>query len=282
VLRKAVDPLGSSGVEPAARPWWEPPRKPILSEPPRRRGGGAADVIADLEQRLAEERHALGAERARSEQLEAKLGDVLKVLRSWPEGPMPLAIQNLLAEPVVKTLSSDACHDGDVVAHSDNEEDTGGTKQIRATSAGGTMALRDGSASGHVLPGVELVIYDLELGGAALHVVQGLRRGDAVQWFVEEAMDRAVDVKAVLRSRRKLHAARCLRDTERITRRRDFFEVTDDFGEDQLPLSLEIHLSNSSWFSERRVRLKLCRVERRAFRGSASPWPALVPLEEDE
>merc|ERR1719189_1373102 len=103
VTRTALDPIGGNFCEPAVRPWWEPPRKALLGDTPRRRGGGAADVISDLEQRLAHERKSLGTERARSEQLEAKLGEVLKLLRSWPEGPMPLAMQSLVAEHTPST-----------------------------------------------------------------------------------------------------------------------------------------------------------------------------------
>jgi len=292
VTRTALDPLGGSFGEPAVRPWWESPRKALLSDTPRRRGGGAADVIGDLEQRLAQQRQALGTERARSEQLEAKLGEVLKILRSWPEGPMPLAMQSLVAE-----LPSSTAHHVTDPRRSETEDTTVSSpspkpdqQAVPNSSVSPTASLGMSSVSptarcdrsGHALPGVELVNYSLNPTSEAVHVVQCLRRGDAVQWFLEEVSDRAVNVKVVLRSRRRLHAARCLRETESLTRRRDFFEVTDEFGEDQLPMSLVIHFSNTSWFSERHVRLRLCRVDRLALHSSAPPWPALAPLHEEE
>merc|ERR1712008_324791 len=264
----------------------------LLSDTPRRRGGGAADVIGDLEQRLAQQRQALGTERARSEQLEARLGEVLKILRSWPEGPMPLAMQSLVAE-----LPSSTAHhvtDPRRIETEDTTVSSPSPKQdqqaVPNSSVSPTASLGMSSVSptarcdrsGHALPGVELVNYSLNPTSEAVHVVQCLRRGDAVQWFLEEVSDRAVNVKVVLRSRRRLHAARCLRETESLTRRRDFFEVTDEFGEDQLPMSLVIHFSNTSWFSERHVRLRLCRVDRLALHSSAPPWPALAPLHEEE
>jgi len=230
------------------------------------------DVIADLEQRLAEERSALGAEKTRREEVEAKLRELLRVLQSWPEGPLPLAVQHLLDEATGHSSGPVA---GKALAERDGK-------------AGGPAPLSGKPEPPHapalrpLLPGVQLVTYDLAFGRTVRHVVEDLHRGDAVQWFLEEVQDRIVDVRAVLRSRRKLHAARCLRDTERTSRRRDFFKVTDDFGEEQLPLTLEIHLSNGSWFSERRVRLKLCRAEGGAPEGGAPPWPALADSREED
>lgn len=274
VTRSPTEPLGSTAVEPVERPWWEPPRRAPRAEPlPRRRGGGADDVIADLEQQLAEERSALGAEKTRTAELDAKLRELLRVLRSWPEGPLPLALQHLLDEATGRDCSHGTAEKADAekaVADPCQKVVGGPSPQDGKPQT----ALQPRSRP--LLPGLQLVTYDLDFGKTVQHVVEGLQRGDAVQWFLEEVHDRAVDVRAVLRSRRKLHAARCLRDTERTSRRRDFFKVTDDFGEEQLPLTLEIHLSNSSWFSERRVRLKLCRVEGGALQGDALPWPALA------
>jgi len=267
VARSATDPLGSTAVDPAARPWWEPCQRVACVEAPlQRRGGDAGDVIADLESRLAQEQSKLGAERARTSQLEAKLQELLRLLRSWPEGPLPLALQNLLAEnsPESTTKPSVASQE-----------------QQRGLPTESTLQLAQ-STSSELLPGLQVVTLDLEFGKVKLHIVEGLGRGDAVQWFLEEVQDRLVDVKVVLRSRRRLHAARCLRETERTSRRRDFFEVTEDFGEGQLPLTLEIHLCNVTRFAERRVRLKLCRVAGGALQCGTPPWPALAesPVEE--
>lgn len=209
------------------------------------------------------------AEKTRTAELDAKLRELLRVLRSWPEGPLPLALQSLLAETTGR-------EDGGERAPAEDGEEGGSTLADAKPLAAVSPTPRP------LLPGVDLVTYDLAFGMTVQHVVEDLRRGDAVQWFLEEVQDRAVDVRAVLRSRRRLHAARCLRDTERTSRRRDFFRVTDDFGEEQLPLTLEIHLSNGSWFSDRRVRLKLCRVEGKALQGDVQPWPALACPQEEE
>jgi len=266
VIRSPADQLGSTAVEPTARPWWEPPKRPTRTEPPLRpRAANASDVVAELGQRLEGAAAELATERARAAELEAKLGEVLKVLRTWPEGPMPLALQNMVAEPLCL----------------DDRKEPAKASGVANAEAADPQPRDAGHFAAPLQQGVEVATYGLDFREATQHVVEGLRRGDVVQWFVEEVEDRPLDVRAVLRSRRKLHAARCLRETEHTSRRRDFFEVTDDFGEDQLPLALEIHLSNGSWWAARRVRLRLCRVDGKALRSGTPPWPALAPFEEE-
>eukprot|EP00971_Amphidinium_carterae_P118017 2338108-Amphidinium_carterae.1 len=112
------------------------------------------------------------------------------------------------------------------------------------------------------LPGVASAVYELDVGQHVKHCVEGLEWGDVVEWEVEELQNKTVDVTAILRSNCKLHAARRLRDTVRTALCRDSFRVTKDFGEEQLPLTLEILLSNAfSWRTCKFVRLKLCRAE---------------------
>merc|ERR1711957_961674 len=108
-------------------------------------------------------------------------------------------------------------------------------------------------------PGMSNVLYEISVGEEVKHPISGLRRGDAVMWEVEELQDLTVDLTVLIRSGEKVHAARRLRDTERVTRCRDTFEVDADYSDKQLPLTLEIQISNAfSWGTAKRVQLLLC------------------------
>merc|ERR1712054_171317 len=66
--------------------------------PPWRCGGGTAlEAIANLELRLEEARRASQEERERARRLEKSMARVLQLVREWPTGPMPLALERLVS-----------------------------------------------------------------------------------------------------------------------------------------------------------------------------------------
>merc|ERR1712217_723924 len=108
-----------------------------------------------------------------------------------------------------------------------------------------------------MLPDVESSMYELDVGEDVKHLVKDLKRREVVEWAVQEVHDLTVDITLVVRSKSKVHAGRLLRDTVRTSRCRDSFEVDDDFDDAQLPLTLEIRLSNSfSWLTHKSVSLQ--------------------------
>eukprot|EP00927_Polykrikos_kofoidii_P010038 TRINITY_DN14235_c0_g2_i1.p1 TRINITY_DN14235_c0_g2~~TRINITY_DN14235_c0_g2_i1.p1 ORF type:complete len:1087 (+),score=155.67 TRINITY_DN14235_c0_g2_i1:76-3336(+) len=110
---------------------------------------------------------------------------------------------------------------------------------------------------------VTTLVFELNPGKKVWHAVEGLQKGDSLEWAVEELHDKTIDVAVILRSKCKLHAARRLRETMRtgIGPFRDSFGVTDEFDDMQLPLALDIQLSNDfSWWADKEVRLTLWRL----------------------
>eukprot|EP00928_Gymnodinium_smaydae_P003801 TRINITY_DN11340_c1_g1_i9.p1 TRINITY_DN11340_c1_g1~~TRINITY_DN11340_c1_g1_i9.p1 ORF type:complete len:972 (+),score=185.91 TRINITY_DN11340_c1_g1_i9:421-2916(+) len=119
------------------------------------------------------------------------------------------------------------------------------------------------------------VMFELEAGKKAWHSIGGLGRGDVLLWAIEEMEAKTVDVNVVVRSRSRLHAARRLRETVRTDGRplRDSFSVSEtDFGDEHLPLSLDIQFDNGfAWMAEKRVRLTLWRLTPGASSSASSP-----------
>jgi len=262
VTRESAAPFGASVVEPAARSWWEPAaQQPPLDLVPRRSGHTASDVIADLERELSEERRAREAERQRAQKLAAELGDVLRVVQSSSGGSMPAALQSLMTGTGRREGCIEESAEGPSGGASDADAlDSASTSSSFDVILGG-KSFEPGLVSARMSPGMTTVSYELAVGEEVRHHVTDLQRGDAVVWSIEELQELTVDITVILRSRCKVHAARLLQETERLSRCRSSFMVTEDFGKDLLPLTLELHLSNGfSWWAAKSVQLQLCEV----------------------
>ncbi|CAK0825276.1 unnamed protein product [Prorocentrum cordatum] len=234
VTRGVSDPLGARGD--SEHCWWDHPRAdspPALSEPSEFRPSGhsAGELISELERRAEGERRAAEAERGRAARLEARLGEVLRLVRDWPAGPLPLALQQLVA------------------ARDEGGGSDGGAAAASSPQRHALGGLPPASGSPCAAPGMgpkeSMAVYDLDVGKVVSHRIDGLRRGHMVQWSVEELQGLTVDVTAIVRSSCKLHSARRLRDTVRTISCRDVFVVTDDFEDRHLPFALEIHIDGA-------------------------------------
>lgn len=267
VVRGLSEPLGALAVDHVRYSWGEEhgegSQSPVAESPARRnqwhRRQKAGEVIAQLQKQLEHERCAREIEAEQVRQLRASFTEVLGIVRDWPTGPMPLALRRFLAESLSKEVAAPPLEVPTLSALP--------TTRLAPTAPQNTpqMASAEGRSSGRasILPGVGISIYELNAGEEECHIVDGLRRGDVLEWSIEEAQSLTVDVTVVIRSPCRLHAARRLRDTIRTSFCRDSFGVTEDFAEAQLPLTLEIKLSNSfSWWAQKRVRVRMCRAGR--------------------
>merc|ERR1711971_234260 len=139
----------------------------------------AQEAISSLEFQLAKESAEAAMERDRASRLEKKLIEVFRMVQHVPNAPMHLV------------------------------------HQILAT---GTVADLSPSEMVPMLPEVETKSYELDVGQEEQHLVEELKRGEMVEWVIQERCDLTIDVTVVVRSKRRLHAGRVFRETVRVSR----------------------------------------------------------------